>query len=127
MNQTAKLAWRENETPAEISAALRILEEEYPIFEGGRGLKLKFREIKGDATVSRVLRNRGEVIIEYTNLAGALRGVGTALAKLDGEEYSPFKKRILGKGRFPFSPRHPKIYLRGKLCNTQSLRVGLRV
>ena len=92
MNQVAKLAWRASETPQEIASALNILESEYPISEGGRGLKLKFRKVEHNENLSRVLRNRGEVTIEYSSLAGALRGVGTALAKLDGEEHSSLEK-----------------------------------
>ncbi len=92
MSQSAKLAWRSEDTPAEIAGALRVLECEYPISEGGRGLKVKFCKVSGDTTLSNVERNRGGVTIEYTNLAGALRGVGSALAKLDGEERTPFEK-----------------------------------
>ena len=91
MIQTAKLAWRKSETPAEIAAALEILEQEYPVSEGGRGLKLKFRKIDSENSVSQVIRTRGEVEIAYSTLAGALRGVGSALSKLDGEEHTPFK------------------------------------
>ena len=90
MSQSAKLAWRSEDTPAEIAGALRVLECEYPISEGGRGLKVKFCKVSGDTTLSNVERNRGGVTIEYTNLAGALRGVGSALAKLDGEERTPY-------------------------------------
>lgn len=92
MSQSAKLAWRKEDTPADIAAALRVLETEYPISEGGRGLKVEFKKISGTATMSAVKRNRGGVTIEYTNLAAALRGVGSALAKLDGEEHTPFEK-----------------------------------
>ena len=90
MYQCAKLAWRAEDTPAEVAAALRALEAEYPISEGGRGLKVRFVPVKSSETVSRVDRNRGGVTIEYSNLAGALRGVGSALAKLDGGEHTPF-------------------------------------
>lgn len=92
MSQSAKLAWRKAETPDDIASALYTLEEEYPMSEGGRGLKLNFRKIDAPYTVSRVLRNRGGVTVEYNTLAGALRGVGSALAKLDGEEHSPFER-----------------------------------
>ena len=90
MYQGAKLAWRADETPAEIAAALRALAVEYPIAEGGRGLKMRFVPVRDGDTVSRVDRNRGGVTIEYSNLAGALRGVGSAMAKLDGMEKTPF-------------------------------------
>ncbi|MBE6356671.1 MAG: beta-N-acetylhexosaminidase [Lentisphaerae bacterium] len=92
MNQAVKLAWRSSDTPQEIAAALRLLESEYPISENGRGLKLSFRKTGDSETVSRVSRSRGSVLVEYSTLSGALRGVGSALAKLDGEERTPFKK-----------------------------------
>ncbi len=92
MNQAAKLAWRKIDTPPDVAHALELLTGEYPVSEGGRGLKLKFRKVDSSETVSRVLRNPGEVTIEYSTLSGALRGVGSALAKLDGEEHSPFEK-----------------------------------
>ena len=93
MKNNVKLAWNPAETPAEIGAALRVLEEEYPVAEGGRGLKLTFRRVDSpDTVISRVLRGRGGVTVEYSTLSGALRAVGSALAKLDGEDRSPFEK-----------------------------------
>ncbi len=92
MSQITKLAWRKADTPENIAAALEVLETEYPISEGGRGLKLAFRQIEAEDTVSRVLRSRGEVTIEYSTFPAALRGVGSALARLDGEEHTSFKK-----------------------------------
>ena len=115
MNQAAKLAWRLAETPAEIVPALQILESEYPISEGGRGLKLKFRKVESKETLSRVLRNRGEVTIEYSTLTAALRGVGSALAKLDGEEKTAFEKLgiMLDVSRnMVMRPEHFKKWLR---------------
>ena len=91
-NQVAKLAWRGNETPAELIPALHLLETEYPISEGGRGLKLTFRKLDDSENISRVRRSRGGVTVEYSTISGALRGVGSALAKLDGEERTPFEK-----------------------------------
>ncbi len=91
MSQSAKLAWRSEDTPADIANALQLLEAEYPVSEGGRGLKLKFRKISADNTIVRVERSRGGVTVNYTSLAAALRGVGSALAKLDGEERTPFE------------------------------------
>lgn len=115
MNQAAKLAWRISETPEELIPALQILESEYPISEGGRGLKLKFRKVDSKNVLSRVLRNRGEVTIEYSTLTAALRGVGTALAKLDGEENTTFEKLgiMLDVSRnMVMRPEHFKKWLR---------------
>ena len=90
-DQSVKLSWKSSETPAEINAMLNTLAEEYPVSDGGRGLKLRFKKVSGsEQTVSNVIRSRGEVLIEYSSVAGAARGVGTALAKLEGRESTPF-------------------------------------
>lgn len=91
MTQSAKLAWRKEDTPADVAVALQVLETEYPVSEGGRGLKLKFRKISGENNIVKVERSRGGVTVNYTSLATALRGVGSALAKLDGEEHTSFE------------------------------------
>lgn len=87
----SKLSWRENNTPQELQILLNTLAEEYPINEGGRGLKLKFQHIESDEQISRVVRARGEVTVEYSSISTAARGIGSALAKLDGEEKTPFR------------------------------------
>ena len=89
--QITRLSWKHDEVPAEINNLLTTLSAEYPISDGGRGLKLKFKKIEAEENVSRVIRSRGAVEIEYSTLSGAARGIGTALAKLDGEESTPFK------------------------------------
>ncbi|PWM76927.1 MAG: hypothetical protein DBX90_11090, partial [Lentisphaerae bacterium] len=91
MSQVSKLVWRRDETPEELFDLLDTLGEEYPVVDGGRGLKLKFRRIEAEGTVSRVIRSTGEVLVEYNSVAAAARGVGSALAKLEGEETTPFK------------------------------------
>ena len=94
MSQVSKLVWRRDETPEELFDLLDTLGEEYPVVDSGRGLKLKFRRIEAEGTVSRVIRSTGEVLVEYNSVAAAARGVGSALAKLEGEETTPF--RMLG-------------------------------
>ena len=64
-----KLSWKKNEVPTAIADMLNTLSEEYPISEGGRGLKLKFKEISSPECISRVTRSKGEVKIEYSSLA----------------------------------------------------------
>ena len=91
MSQVSKLVWRRDEAPEELFDLLDTLGEEYPVVDGGRGLKLKFRRIEAEGTVSRVIRSTGEVLVEYNSVAAAARGVGSALAKLEGEETTPFK------------------------------------
>ena len=81
--QITRLSWKHDEVPAEINNLLTTLSAEYPISDGGRGLKLKFKKIEAEENVSRVIRSRGAVKIEYSTLSGAARGIGTALAKLD--------------------------------------------
>ena len=46
MSQVSKLVWRRDETPEELFDLLDTLGEEYPVVDGGRGLKLKFRRIE---------------------------------------------------------------------------------
>lgn len=36
-------------------------------------------------------RSPGEVLLEYNSIAGAARGIGAALAKIECEESTPFK------------------------------------
>lgn len=91
MAANGKFVWKREETPAELYAMLERLEEEYPISDQGRGLKLSFKPVCDAETVSRVTRSRGTVLIEYTSLAAAARGIGTAFAGLDGEEKTPFE------------------------------------
>ena len=91
MNSNVKLFWKASEVPADIASMLATLSEEYPITEGGRGLKLKFQQIEAAECVSRVSRSKGEVKIEYSTLSGAARGIGSALAKLEEATSTPFR------------------------------------
>lgn len=86
-----KLSWKKNEVPTAIADMLNTLSEEYPISEGGRGLKLKFKEISSPECISKVTRSKGEVKIEYSSLSGAARGIGSALSKLEEETSTPFR------------------------------------
>ena len=70
-----KLSWKQSEVPPAIADMLTTLSEEYPITEGGRGLKLKFKEISGNECISRVTRSKGEVKIEYSSLSGIVRTI----------------------------------------------------
>ena len=91
MAQVSRLVWRSTDVPEELHTLLATLEEEYPVSVFGRGLKLKAKRVKGDGTVSRVTRSPGEVLLEYNSIAGAARGIGAALAKIECEESTPFK------------------------------------
>ena len=87
----SKLVWRRDDVPKELHDMLDTLGGEYPVSDGGRGLRLRFRKAKGDGMLSRVIRSKGEVLVEYNNVAGAARGVGSALSGLTGEEHTPFE------------------------------------
>ena len=91
MAQVSRLVWRSTDVPEELHTLLATLEEEYPVSGFGRGLKLKAKRVKGDGTVSRVTRSPGEVLLEYNSIAGAARGIGAALAKIECKESTPFK------------------------------------
>ena len=91
MSQFSQLVFDRNETPEELFSLLETLGEEYPISDSGRGRKLEFRCIEAKETVSRVTRSTGKVLIEYSSVAAAGRGIGSALSKLEGEEKTPFK------------------------------------
>ena len=91
MSQNTKFIWRDNDVPEELQELLHTLGEEYPVSDSGRGLKLKFRRIDATETVSNVKRSKGEVTVEYSSVAAAARGIGTALAGLDGKETTSFR------------------------------------
>ncbi len=115
MAQIPQLIWRVDETPEELHPLLGVLEEEYPVFSSGRGLKLKFRRIDAEGTISRVSRTPGEVLVEYNSISAAARGIGSALAKLDGEETTPFKTLgiMLDVSRnMVMTPDHLKMWFR---------------
>ena len=54
MEIMSKLVWSAADTPEELAPLLNTLAEELPVSDGGRGLKLKFKRIKSDETVTRV-------------------------------------------------------------------------
>ena len=94
MNDRIRLSWRREEVPAELHTLLETLGEEYLLNEGGRGLKLRFRRIdsgKENPVLSRVVRSRGEVLVEYSTVAAAARGIGTAFAGHAGSSETPFE------------------------------------
>ena len=87
----SKLVWHREDTPAELHGMLDSLGEEYPVSEGGRGLRLRFRKVEADGVLSRTIRSKGEVTVEYNAPNGAARGVGSAFAGMTGEEHAPFE------------------------------------
>jgi hypothetical protein len=87
-----KFCWESSSTSKEVGAALRVLAEEYPLAENGRGgVPLRFRKVRAKERVSRVGREGAAVVVEHSDLAGALRGVGSALSGLvPAEEKTSF-------------------------------------
>ena len=90
MEVMSKLVWSAADTPEELAPLLLTLGEEYPVSDSGRGLKLKFKRVTADQTVCRVIRSKGGVEVEYTSIAAAARGIGSALSRLEGENTTPF-------------------------------------
>lgn len=90
MEQITKLVWNQ-ELPEELLELVGTLGEEYPISDSGRGLKLSFKRIEGEGIISNVIRSKGAVTIEYNSIAGAARGIGSALSKIEAKESTPFK------------------------------------
>ncbi len=91
MTQISRLIWNPAETPDELKAMLTTLSEEYPVFDSGRGLKIKFSRVKAKSVVSRVVRSRGTVNVGYSTVTAAARGLGSALAGLETDEETPFE------------------------------------
>ena len=90
MENIAKLIWNRAETPEELYPLLETLGEELPISCTGRGLKIEFERIEAAETVSKVIRSKGKVLIQYTSLIAAARGVGSAFSGIEGENRTPF-------------------------------------
>ena len=86
-----RLVWHREDAPKELHPLLNTLGGEYPVSDGGRGLRLRFRKMRGDGILSRTIRSKGEVMVEYNCAAGAARGVGSALSGVTGEESTPFE------------------------------------
>ena len=69
MEQISKLVWNQS-IPEELLDLVRTLEEEYPISDSGRGLKLSFKRVEGDGVISNVIRTKGAVTVEYNTVSG---------------------------------------------------------
>lgn len=91
MEQISKLVWREPDVPEELHDLLRTVGTEYAVSDTGAGLKLNFRRIDAPETTVRVSRSPGEVLVEYSTVSGAARGLGSALAGIECAESTPFK------------------------------------
>ena len=90
MEQITKLVWNKD-LPEELLELVETIGEEYPVSDSGRGLKVSFKRIEGEGIISNVIRSKGAVTIEYNSIAGAARGIGSALSKIEAKESTPFK------------------------------------
>ncbi len=80
-----QLCWSKGEVSQELASLLELLAEEYPIIEGGSGVKLNFVEIATSGAVN-VQQAADGVTIEYGSLTAAARGIGSAMSGVFGEE-----------------------------------------
>ncbi len=89
---TTGLTWNPANTPEKIQVALRTLIEEYPLAETDSGNpSLVFKPLIAEKRTCHVSRQSGNIVIQHSDLASALRGVGAALAGLDHvAEETPF-------------------------------------
>lgn len=90
MENIVKLVWSKAETPQELFPLLETLGEEFPVSGSGKGLKVEFKRINNEETVSNVIRSKGKVLIEYSSLTAAARGLGSALAGIEGRNATSF-------------------------------------
>ena len=80
MKSLQKLSWIPAETPQEIAEFLRIEATDYPICEMGEGKCLRFVREEGENACLRVETARDEIVVHYSTLSAAARGVGAALS-----------------------------------------------
>jgi len=84
-----RLSWDTADTSRELQTALATLAEEYPLVADKKGeVRLTFRPISSDRRTVTVTKKGSEAIIEYTDTAAALRGVGLVLARAGERNFS---------------------------------------
>lgn len=76
------IGWQSEGTADDIRAALRTLASPYPLRENARGdLTVEFKKIVTPRRISRIHPAGKAVVIEYSDIAAALRGVGRLLSE----------------------------------------------
>ena len=85
-----KLFWNRNNTPKDLHPLLSTLAEEYPIAEGKENVNLLFEKSSKEDFFSVAKDSSGVFRITYSSTAFAGRGVGLALAGLEGGGQFPF-------------------------------------
>ncbi len=84
------LSWEPSSTPAELSPALSLLAEKFPLCQGGGAPRLVF-SLAEEPDVCRVLRTEAGFLVEYSRPNQALRAVGALLSGfVPEEERCPF-------------------------------------
>lgn len=89
---SGKLFFEANCVPSKLRIALDVLGKEYPILPGTGKINLTFRKVDSPDVFTKVSSSDGVYLVEYSTLSGALRGVGSALAGIEGEEHTPFTR-----------------------------------
>ncbi|MBO4618734.1 MAG: family 20 glycosylhydrolase [Victivallales bacterium] len=94
LKRNSQLVWQADGLSAELCEALRALRAYYPeIMEapaGTTGITLHFEALPGEASTCQVARQDNGFNVRYSGLAGALRGVGSALGGVEGDSEAPF-------------------------------------
>ena len=94
LKRISQLVWQPDGLSAELCKALRVLSVFYPeIMEapaGTAGATLHFEALPGEAAACQVTRQEDGFNVRYSGLAGALRGVGSALGGVTGVSDTPF-------------------------------------
>ncbi len=92
MMMTRALYWNPETVPSELHDLLAALGEAYPLTteKGDARTTLRFTGCRTPGT-SRVKAAGGVIDIEYSDTAGAARGVGTALAGLEADNHTEFQ------------------------------------
>lgn len=85
-----KLVWNKNNTPGELHTLLSTLAEEYPIVQGTENVNCLFEKTSRKDFFSTARDSSGVFRITYSSVSFAGRGVGLALAGLEGGGDFPF-------------------------------------
>lgn len=66
MATSRHFVWHPETTPAELHPLLDTLGEEYPLFAGGRGIRLAFEPVKKAESTYAVRREKGTITVTYS-------------------------------------------------------------
>jgi hexosaminidase len=90
------LCWQQDGTDEKLRKALQILAKYYPLRESLRGnLIVEFRKCTSQNRICRIRADNKKVIVEYSDLTAALRGVGRLLS-----EEKPPQREIIEETSF---------------------------